>query len=208
MGIKKIHLIGHSQGGWPVTRIALDHPELVKSLVIVDSGTMAPSDPLDRATAFYVYSIYFLNPPEGPTLESIRRGMEMNAYSLNNLTEEKVRRAYELTYLDKMVEARQQMRSHDMNPGNPTFQAMKQMTLEEIEAGGLKMPTLVIWGYKDPSAVYEVGLELFKLLSLNVPGSGFRLFDGCGHAAYVEYPDLFNRTIRGFCGVYASPPVD
>jgi hypothetical protein len=48
VGIDKVHLIGHSQGGWPVTRIALDYPEKVKSLVIVDSGTMAPSDPLGR----------------------------------------------------------------------------------------------------------------------------------------------------------------
>ena len=42
LGLKNVHVIGHSRGGYVVTRLTLDHPELVRSCVIVDSGTLAP----------------------------------------------------------------------------------------------------------------------------------------------------------------------
>jgi 2-hydroxy-6-oxonona-2,4-dienedioate hydrolase len=42
LGLKNVHVIGHSRGGYVVTRLTLDHPELARSCVIVDSGTLAP----------------------------------------------------------------------------------------------------------------------------------------------------------------------
>jgi pimeloyl-ACP methyl ester carboxylesterase len=127
---------------------------------------------------------------------------------MNNITDEKVERAYKLAWLPKMIEAGEKMRELGMHPGNPTFQAMKKKALEEIKEGKLKMPTLVIWGYNDPSSIYEVGIELFKYISSSFPGSRLLLFDECGHSAYYEYPELFNRTIKSFCGAYSFQPID
>ena len=42
LGLKNVHVIGHSRGGYVVARLTLDHPELVRSCTIVDSGTLAP----------------------------------------------------------------------------------------------------------------------------------------------------------------------
>ena len=207
VGIEKIHLIGQSQGGWPVTRIALDHPEMVKSLVNMSSA-MAPADPQARSMPFMMYYMFFVNPPEGATPESIQRGMEMWSYSMNNITDEKVQRAWRLSRLPKRLEARKQMIKHRMNPAHPSFCEFKEKTLGEIKAGQLKVPTLVVWGYNDPSMIYEVGIELFKCLSSNVPGAQLHMFDNCGHSPYIEYPELFNRLIKSFCGAYASPPLD
>jgi len=207
IGIKKVHLIGQSQGGWPVTRIALDHPEMVKSLVNM-SSVMAPADPKDRSMPFMMYYMFSVNPPEGATPESIRRGMELWSYSMNNITDEKVQRAWKLSHLPKRLEARKQMMKHKMNPAHPSFRALKKKTLEEIKAGKLEVPTLVIWGYNDPSMIYEVGIELFKCISSNVPGAQLHIFDNCGHSPYIEYPELFNRLIKSFCATYSSHPLD
>jgi 2-hydroxy-6-oxo-6-(2'-carboxyphenyl)-hexa-2,4-dienoate hydrolase len=207
MDIEKVHLIGHSQGGWPVTRIALDHPEMVKSLVIVDSG-MAPSGPQDWKMTFYMYISFYVDPPGGPNLESVRRGIELWSYAFNNITGEKVQRLYKLMHLPKMVEARKQMRRHNMSPAHPSFQALKNKALEEIEEGKLKVPTLVIWGYNDPSLTPEVGIKLFKCVSSSVSESQLHMFTNCGHHPYIEYPEQFNRLIKSFCGVYVSSPME
>ena len=42
LGLKNVHVIGHSRGGYVVARMTLDHPELVRSCTIIDSGTLAP----------------------------------------------------------------------------------------------------------------------------------------------------------------------
>jgi 2-hydroxy-6-oxo-6-(2'-carboxyphenyl)-hexa-2,4-dienoate hydrolase len=206
--IKKVHLIGHSQGGWPVTRLALDHPEMVKSLVIVDSGTTAPSDPLNRGMPFFLYTTFYVDPPEGTTRESIRRGMELWSYSMNNITREKVQRAFKLSHLPKMIEARKQMKKHRINPAHPTYQTLKNKTLEEIKEGKLKVPTLVIWGHNDPSTTFEVGIELFKNISSGTLDSQLHIFNNCGHSPYMEYPDRFNRLIRNLCGKNAFLPIE
>jgi 2-hydroxy-6-oxonona-2,4-dienedioate hydrolase len=207
VGIKKTHLIGHSQGGWPVTRIALDHPEVVKSLTIVDSG-MAPSGPQDWRMAFYMYISFYVDPPEGPTPESVRRGIELWSYALNNITGDKVQRLHNLMHLPKMVEARAQMKKYNMNPAHPSFQALKNRALEEIQEGKLKVPTLIVWGYNDPSLTPEVGITLFKIVSLSTPESQLSMFNNCGHHPYIEYPEKFNRLIKSFCGSHASRPID
>jgi 2-hydroxy-6-oxo-6-(2'-carboxyphenyl)-hexa-2,4-dienoate hydrolase len=208
VGMEKVHLVGHSQGGWPVTRIALDHPEMVKSLVIEDSGTIAPSGAPGRSMSFMAYNSSFIDPPGGATIESVRRGAEFWSYSMNNITDEKVEREHRLSQLPKMIEAGKQMGKHSMSPGHPVYRALKKKALEDIKAGKLKMPTRVMWGYNDPSSTYEVGIELFRYVSGKVPGSGLLLFDECGHSPYIEYPELFNRTIKSFCGAHSSPPID
>jgi hypothetical protein len=53
VGIRRAHLVGHSQGSWPVTRIAIDHPARVASLTLVDGTMGSPlgSAPSGRSTA-------------------------------------------------------------------------------------------------------------------------------------------------------------
>ena len=48
MKIDSAHVVGHSRGGYTVCRLALEHPEVVKTLVIVDSATL-----VDGARSLY-----------------------------------------------------------------------------------------------------------------------------------------------------------
>lgn len=207
VGIKKVHLAGQSQGGWPITRIALDHPEMVKSLVCMDCG-MVPPGPSNFTLPFFMYIMFYVDPPEGPTPESIRRGMELWSYSMNNITDEKVKKALAISRLPKRSEAREQMIKHNMSPAHPSFQILRKKALDEIKEGKLKVPTLVLWGYNDPAMYYQGGIELFKLVSSGNPESQLHMFNNCGHSPYIEYPELFNRLIIDFCGAYSSPPIE
>ena len=83
--LDQIHLVGHSQGGWPVTRITLNHPELVKSLLIVDSTMIAKASDPTKAIRFFIFtSKNELHPPTGPTVQSIRRRIGIFFHTLTN----------------------------------------------------------------------------------------------------------------------------
>ena len=42
LGLGPVHLAGHSRGGYVACRTTLDYPDVVKTCIIIDSGTLAP----------------------------------------------------------------------------------------------------------------------------------------------------------------------
>jgi len=202
LGIEKVHLMGQSQGGWPVTRYAVDHPDLVSCLVNVDTGIVSPLDPQGRVSKFYRYQSANLHPPEGPTAASIRRGMKFYSYTLNNLTEAKAQRTLELSHTPRKKEAAAQLGKLRMSAAHPDFQALKKTLLQEIEDGKLKAPTLIIWGLNDPEGSYDSGVKLFKLISSTNPETEMHVFGNAGHQAFIEYPEKFNEVVVRFCSRY------
>ena len=101
------------------------------------------------------------------------------------------------------------MTKHGVNPGSPSYRSLRDKALEEIKKGELKVPTLLLWGYHDSQMHFDVAIEFFKcIVNPDVSGSRLVIFDNCDHFPFVEYPELFNRTIKSFCGAYSSALVD
>jgi 2-hydroxy-6-oxonona-2,4-dienedioate hydrolase len=201
VGMNKVALVGHSQGGWPVSRLALDHPDRVSCLVNVD-GVLAPGGDLNVHTSrFYLHTIQF-HPPGGATFESMKRTREFQSYSLNNIYDFAVQRGYELAQLPKLEDATVMMKDLRMNPRHPAAQALFEQAREDIAAGMLKVPSLVIWGYNDPSSPYPGGLALFELINKETPISQLHVFANSGHESHIEYPEQFNKVVASFCGQF------
>ncbi len=198
LNLEAVHLVGHSQGGWPVTRVALDHPHLVKSLTIVDSATAAPADPEGGSVQFYGYISRFIHPSDGETKESVLRELNMYSYTGNNITEAQIKRLLELAELPKMAEARSQLIKHRMNPAHPTYRILKAALHEDIEDGKLKVPTLIVWGRNDPEGSYGSGIKLYELMSAHADDVAFYTFENAGHLPSKEYPDEFNWLLTSF----------
>src|SRR5438094_85556 len=72
-----VHLVGHSRGGYAATRLTLDNHDLVKSLTVVNSGTLSPGVGTNevvlakppyaagtRECVRWVYENYSFNPKE------------------------------------------------------------------------------------------------------------------------------------------------
>jgi 2-hydroxy-6-oxo-6-(2'-carboxyphenyl)-hexa-2,4-dienoate hydrolase len=198
MGLRRAHLVGHSQGSWPVTRIALDQPDRVASLTLVDGTMVAPSRDGGSAVRFYLYLSQDLHPGAGETLESARRGMELFSFTRNNLTDQRVARIVEMARQPKYAQAQAWFAKSGMSPAHPSFRALKQQALQELEAGKLRVPVLIVWGQNDPEGSLPSGLDLFRIVSASSPRARLHVFGRSGHLSFIEYPEEFNEVLTGF----------
>jgi pimeloyl-ACP methyl ester carboxylesterase len=74
----------------------------------------------------------------------------------------------------------------------------KEETLNWIIQGKLTQPTLLIWGYNDPTALLKRGHALFEIIADGNPNSEMHIINQAGHFCYHEQPDTFNQVITGF----------
>jgi len=202
LDLKQVTLVGHSQGGWPVTWLALQRPDLVECLVNVDT-VMVPEDMelMREALAFMIYVSRFANPATGPTVPSTRRSMALRYPSGNNITAAKAQRVVDQFGSAKTAAAREQMSALRMNPLHPSFKALKQQAFDAIKAGNLQTRSLVIWGEKDPQNPLGLGRQFNDMLSAANVDTKLAVIEGAGHAPFVEFPDKFNELVVNYCSV-------
>ena len=201
LDLSGVTLVGHSQGGWPVTALALNRPELVNCLVNVDT-VMVPDDMtlMRQALSFLIYESGFVHPPEGPTFYSVRRSIALRSPSGNNITREKAQRVVDQFNSPKTRIARDHMAAARMTPLHPSFQALKQQAYDRIEAGGLRARNLVIWGGKDPQVPLGLGEQFNSMLAAAGVSTSLEVIRDAGHAPFVEFPDAFNNLLIDYCG--------
>lgn len=200
LDVKDVTLVGHSQGGWAVTSVALKRPDMVSCLVNVDTVMVPDDDELMReALAFILYTSRFVDPPTGPTVHSARRSMALRYPSGNNITAAKAQRVVDQFRAAKTAVAREGMAALRMNPLHPSFKALKQIAFDEIDAGKLRARSLVIWGEQDPQVPLGLGQRFNDFLAAANVDTRFAVIEGAGHAPFVEFPEEFNRLIVSHC---------
>lgn len=192
LGLGRIHLVGHSRGGYAVTRMALDHPESVRTLTVVSSSSVTnPFNPIygewrDRAATM-------------EDREAVRYLISVNSYSDEHITQTMIDAGVEIGRLEKTKTAKALM-------DGGLYDRFKEHLLDrigdieaEVGADGLQAPTLVLWGYNDPSATLERCLgPALDLFLENVKDSELHVFNQAGHYCFREQPDAFADTLVSF----------
>jgi pimeloyl-ACP methyl ester carboxylesterase len=192
-GLKDVHIVGHSRGGYISCRCTLDHPELIKTCVIIDSLTLAPGvGGMAKLMA---------NPPEPRLTKDAQRWvMQRYSYGYDHIDDE---------WLDELVAVadrpsyREAVSLVRESPFESHLAKQKPETLQLIQNPGLGKPTLVIWGLNDPTALVEQGIELFKMVAKGEPRSQMHIFNRAGHFTYREHPKEFDQLLRGWVAMWA-----
>jgi len=199
MGVESIHMMGQSTGGYIAARLALEHPEMVKSLVVVDSATLGPEigDILQRRR------IQFAASPKdksSPTYfaDHYRFRMKMHSFTMDHITEDWIQAAAYMRGLPKAMQTARDMDAGDVNYFRQSLPKQKEETHRWIREGRLSMPTLLYWARNDRSAVFEIGLALFEMISQKNPNIRMIVVNHAGHFHYREYPEEFNRNVINF----------
>ena len=107
LGISNAHLIGHSRGGYMVTRMALEYPNLAKSIVIIDSATLMENISFYEEVAQRAKSI-------SDPRERTHYSMAQNSYGTDHITDQWISGILDYTSTDKFKEA--QAKAQELYP--------------------------------------------------------------------------------------------
>jgi 2-hydroxy-6-oxonona-2,4-dienedioate hydrolase len=192
MKLDKVHLVGQSRGGGLVFFLAVAHPEIVRTLVVIDSLTAAPKGPHTRHDAIGKC-------PKHPHWAEWECRLKAVSYKPDVFDDEFFQAARAMADTPKAHQTVDKRKAGAGQPRRKHFNSWKESLLDHIKAKPvLMMPTLIYWGYDDPSAVLARGLALYDLVAVQNPKVRMSIVNKAGHYHFREYPDEFNANITDF----------
>ncbi|WP_263353514.1 alpha/beta fold hydrolase [Acidicapsa acidisoli] len=178
MGLRRTDLAGWSMGGWIAQKVAVDHPERVSRLILMDSAglTMPPTwdtrlfTPTTPAELDQLDALLMPHPPAVPRFvaKDILRISASYAWVVKRAV------ASMLTAKDVMDE----------------------------DLPSLKMPVLILWGRLDRITPLSEG----EAIHLLIPQSHMVVASGCGHLAPLSCSSVFGPAITRFLETSYSRP--
>ena len=193
IGCKSAHIIGHSRGGFTATNLALNHPEFVASLVIVSCGTLV-SPPNSIYQDWERQAIEIIDPHE-----RVQYLVAVNSYSADHLDKEYVDKMSGVFDSPKAKQARTTFQGDVRDHFYQDLADHKKQFLQRIASDELQIPTLIVWGFNDPSAtMHESGISAMDLILSNVSISEMHILNNAGHYCYREQPEGFVATVKSF----------
>ncbi len=177
IGVPKATLIGQSMGANVALTLAVQHPEMVNRLVLVNGGGFR-TGPRTTPPDYHARQI-----ANAATLAESREYMEKLYYDHSFVT-------------DKLVEQNLMQRLRSAY----TIESMQIAAdrglggVTEDEARKIKSPTLLVWGANDKLSPPANADKLNAVIA----GSRKVLIDKAGHYPFLEHPDKFNQAALEF----------
>ena len=194
LGLERLNLVGHSRGGYLAMRLTMEDQERISALTVVNSASMSPGANVRRGPLL-------AGAPKPPlSRASIEWVTGAFSHSTAHITPEWLDARVAIAETAKnraAVDERWKVNDSLYLPG---FNAQKSRTMEWILGGGLSVPTLLVWGRDDPSAVVGGGIEAYGIIAESTARADMHIFNRAGHYSYREHPADFVRVVTAFIG--------
>jgi pimeloyl-ACP methyl ester carboxylesterase len=184
LGLKQIHVAGFSLGGMIAQQLALEHPELVRRLILLGTGprggegmTFTELSPEEQADPVAFLLAAFFSPSEASQAaghEYLKR-----LESRKNDLDLPVSR-------ESVVAQLAAIREWGTIPATGRYATLKSIT----------HPTLIVHGNKD---IVVTPINAF-ILAEHLPNAQLIMYPDANHAAYSQYAENFVENARLFLG--------
>ena len=175
------HVLGISLGGAVAQQLALDFPELVRSLVLVNTAARFVSESWQQR------------------LMGVRRLASVYLFGM-----ERVAEAVAMKLFPKPEQAQlrretvERIRNNDVAAYRATLWAIARFDVR-ARLGEIACPTLVVAGEADTTVPVESKRQLVE----RIAHSRLEIVANSGHATPVDQPEAFNRVVTRFLGEVA-----
>ncbi len=185
--LDRVLLVGNSMGGAIAARVAMDFPERVAGLMLVNSAGFGP----ELAWWLRLRTLIDVRPTGTPPPWLARLGLRAIFDDPARLSDEMLEL---LIRVEQDIESMRVAR-RVLNIG-VDWRGLKPILLEQIRdaAHQINVPTLILWGKQDRVVPLRHAFEARK----KIPHARIHLFDHCGHTPQLEYPAQFNALVREF----------
>ncbi len=204
----KVHLVGHSAGGAIVLYLAIEHPDIARTLTILAVGPENPPQPQTK----------LVNMLKKCPDQSQYAGLKCRVYELawlpTTFDDEYWKADEYMAGLPKSKEARDKLRS-GAGESQPAAGAYRDTMLDRIRTEGmLQMPLLMVagkndvldWGEADATAQLKGEMALFDIIAAKNTKAQFFVFNNAGHFMYREHPEEFNALLTTWIDYWKNNP--
>jgi len=175
LGLDSFHLVGHSLGGGIALNYALQFPHKINKLVLISSMC------LGKEIALWIRFLSRRIP--GRILGGIALGLfRLIKWLLKSLYAPS-------EFVEPICQA-------SIYLGTCITTLKEQTTVLINRLSGLMVPTLVVWGAKDPVLPVRQAYAAAQL----IPNCQVKVFEDCGHSVYREKLAEFSQLLTGFLG--------
>lgn len=180
LNLGKVHLIGHSYGGYTALCLALKHPELVLTLTLVEPPVVFAEGKIeeDKLSAMRRARAAFEKGDSEGAIRAVVDSSDPGKY-------DKIPESFRQLLLRNGGELRALVTSDDMYP-----------PLDRAAIRKIAVPTLLLSGERSPVSLKSVSLELERLL----PENGRRqiIIRNADHGMWFQRPDACRKAVLEF----------
>ena len=207
LNLGQVHLVGHSSGGGTAFYLALEHPEVVKTLILVARAEHMPP-PGEGPTMFD--PLLEQCPPDRSSYEHRLCRLEKLGYVPSTFPPDYVEADDWMGNQPAAVEARERLQAirarRQQGERQRQSDTRRTQAWEKARNGVLRMPILIYTGKQDPLAwdsndahdMLRSELGFFDIVGTTNPRVKMVVINEAGHFPYREHPEQFNADLMHF----------
>ena len=194
--VEGLPVIGNSLGGAVAMTLAVEHPEVVSSLVLVDSAGFGT----EVTIALRLIAVTPLGTAlTRPNPKNSMRAVESIFYDRSLATPERVDRSYTLALRPGHVQTLLDL-ARELGTFRGVRPQWRKSLLEALRT--LALPTLVMWGDHD----HVLPFPHLDAAIAALPGAESHVFTRTGHMPQIEQPEEFAAVVEEFLSrTHAAP---